>query len=266
MHRSFVVFPKAHNTAAFMAQALAKCNDISPWLSTHLGDLLDKIGALDSDGADARDAADASLTGASASTQRDWYLLRWADQLQGDEGVWRIALHYLAFVAASKNLALAEVAEGRMKAVLKHTKWRDPTVPYASASAKADVQMDSLANGEIENQHFEKGEPGQEQETTVEDVLKACYEYGFDDVATDLCKVNQPSRCLLSCAHADQGFLSIGGFGKVHRSPRVWPGCGICCSSGRRPAHRLHHRNAHRRVHSTWCASVLERALGRMRH
>lgn len=130
------------------------------------------------------DKADGSI---NSSSQRDWYLLRWADQLQGDEGVWRIALHYLSFVMASDDDSLAEAAEARMKATLKHVKWQDPTVPSASASNAATSELTNGGTGGNATVNDEKRDDV--KETTVEDVLQACYEYGFKDVAVDVCKV-----------------------------------------------------------------------------
>lgn len=143
---------------------------------------------MEPDSAAAFDLDEQPDAGASGSTQRDMYLLRWADQLQADEGVWRIVLHYLAFVMSSKNVSLADIAEERMRAVLRHVKWRDPTVPSASAAGNIDAPLGKLVNGNSDEQEKEQGE--EKQETSVEDVLKACYEYGFEDVAVELCKVS----------------------------------------------------------------------------
>lgn len=165
-----------------LVQALSQCDELSSWLSTHLADLLDKLGALEAtSGSDPFEEAQEDHSQIpTGSAARDWYLLRWADQLQGDEGLWRIALHYLSFIGSPEQTsAYLEVAEDRMKAILRHVKWRDPTLPSSSVAAK-------LSNGDA---NAVEDSAAEEAETQVEDVLKTCYEYGFEDVAVQLCQV-----------------------------------------------------------------------------
>ncbi|PAV19573.1 hypothetical protein PNOK_0450700 [Pyrrhoderma noxium] len=65
-------------------QALVAANELDPWLSAHLADIMDPLGLLDS--------IPNEETGVSS---RDQYVLSYANYLYSDPGMWRLTVSYL---------------------------------------------------------------------------------------------------------------------------------------------------------------------------
>ena len=85
-----------------------------------------------------------------------------------------MTLHYLSFCGAP-GLA-------RMRKILLHVAYLDPALS-TSQRAKGKGKANPVGESEAKDEFVE---------TTVEDVLRACYDYGLDDVASQICRVSAP--------------------------------------------------------------------------
>jgi hypothetical protein len=113
---------------------------------------------------------------------RDWFIFRYVDQLMADPGLWRVAVHYLSFTG--------EQGVERIRQILLRVVYTLSPAPAAVKSADMDVE-----GAEAQT------EPEAPMETTPEDVLQACFDYGLPDLADSICRVSHHFVCA-SIAHA----------------------------------------------------------------
>ena len=110
-------------------------------------------------------------------TFRDWFVLRYAEQLHSDPGLWRLTLHYLHYAGESGISVL--------RRLVLHIPYADPTTPNDTKGKGKEIV-----------------EAEQQGETTVHDVIRACYEYGLSTEAEIICKVGALSdHCGARTAH-----------------------------------------------------------------
>lgn len=115
----------------------------------------------------------------SETSFRDWFILRYVDQLSADDALWRLAVHYLSFAGSE--------GQERIKQMLLRVQYADPAAPS---------KQSPLFNGDKSNGDMAvDDEPESATETTAEDVIKAAYDYGLHDVATQLCRVSSLDLC-----------------------------------------------------------------------
>ncbi|KAJ1017822.1 hypothetical protein NDA16_005138 [Ustilago loliicola] len=152
-------------------QAVQKAQQVDLWLGAHLGDLADKVGLLEDDQQpETRDL-------------RQELLLKYAQNLLDEQGLWRISIDYLAACGT----------EGRKK--MSHVILSVPLdgpVPEAEEEdgEDADDAMDEGVDG---------NDAGSSKKASVlaraEQVLRACSEHGLETEARVVCR--RMSRSLM---------------------------------------------------------------------
>lgn len=151
-------------------QAVQKSQEIDIWLGAHLGDLADKVGLLE----------DEQQT--EASELRQELLLKYAQSLLDEQGLWRISIDYLA--------ACGVEGRRRMSHVIL-------SVPL-DGSIQAEDEDEKEVDDAMDEGADESEAPASKQPSGLaraEQVLRACSEHGLELEARVVCR--RMSRSLM---------------------------------------------------------------------
>ncbi|EST08859.1 Nucleoporin Nup85-like protein [Kalmanozyma brasiliensis GHG001] len=156
-------------------QAVQRAQDVDIWLGAHLGDLADKVGLLEDDNQ------------AGPSDLRQSLLLKYAQSLLDEQGLWRISIDYLAACGAAGRKKMSHII---LSVPLDGP---DPT----EESDDADIAMDEGADGSAIA-------PSKQAKSLAraEQVLRACSDHGLELEARVVCR--RMSRTLM-----DQGQYGV---------------------------------------------------------
>lgn len=141
-------------------QAVQKAQDVEIWLGAHLGDLADKVGLLEED--DQTESSDL----------RQDLLLKYAQSLLDEQGLWRISIDYLA--------ACGVAGRKKMSHIVLSVPLDGPN-PTEEAE-DADDAMGEDADGGSGVTNKAKGVERAEQ------VLRACSDHGLELEARVVCR------------------------------------------------------------------------------
>ena len=191
---------------------MINCIDVDLWLVTHLADLLHKMDVLEPEyPAFQKMPCDVvcfptwvhkltMMVDSFELTLRDYFLLRYVDQLQCDAGLWRLSLEYLATCGL--------VGKARMRQVLLGA-------PILSDQEGAPAETNG--DGDVS-----------EKTTTVLEVLSECRTYGRENDARAICRVRlNRIGVLLSPAKVFSEDIRRAS----NASTTIWFGCLILDSS-----------------------------------
>ncbi|CCF48279.1 hypothetical protein NDA11_002929 [Ustilago hordei] len=147
-------------------QAVQKAQQVDIWLGAHLGDLADKVGLLEDE------------QQAETSDLRQDLLLKYAQDLLDEQGLWRIGIDYLAACGP----------EGRKK--ISHVILSVPLHGPGLEEEDDDDTMDQGADGNDARSSNKSSELAR-----AEQVLRACSEHGLETEARVVCR--RMSRSLM---------------------------------------------------------------------
>ncbi|CBQ69050.1 conserved hypothetical protein [Sporisorium reilianum SRZ2] len=152
-------------------QAVQKAQEIEIWLGAHLGDLADKVGLLEEDeGA------------AGPSDLRQELLLKYAQSLLDEQGLWRISIDYLGACGAA--------GRKKMSHIILSVPLDGPDPNDDSDDADEAMDEDAVGvNGSTNKNNEAKGLARAEQ------VLRACSDHGLETEARVVCR--RMSRTLM---------------------------------------------------------------------
>ncbi|EPQ31250.1 uncharacterized protein PFL1_01435 [Pseudozyma flocculosa PF-1] len=171
---------QAHLVKGEVARAVSKATEADIWLAAHLADLADKAGLLEEDAA-------AEMGDASDQDLRIKMLLRYADEMLEEQGLWRISIDYLGVCGAA--------GRRKMREVILSVPYFAPSKSRAKASNDEDGEDESdddeAMEEESEGGPEDKGK-GKDQESgsfeRAEEILRACAEHGMEEEARVICK------------------------------------------------------------------------------
>ncbi|CDR88880.1 uncharacterized protein SPSC_05712 [Sporisorium scitamineum] len=151
-------------------QAVQRAQDIDVWLGAHLGDLADKVGLLEED-----------EQAAGPSDLRQELLLKYAQSLLDEQGLWRISIDYLGACGAA--------GRKRISHIILSVPLDGPDPIDDSDDADEAMDKDAEANGSANKKNETKGLARAEQ------VLRACSDHGLESEARVVCR--RMSRSLM---------------------------------------------------------------------
>ncbi|GAC94785.1 likely nucleoporin [Pseudozyma hubeiensis SY62] len=142
-------------------QAVQKAQDVDIWLGAHLGDLADKVGLLEDD--EQRESSDL----------RQDLLLKYAQSLLDEQGLWRISIDYLA--------ACGVAGRKKMSHIVLSVPLDGPDPNEGSDELNDAMEEDADA-----------GDGGASRKATgvarAEQVLRACSDHGLELEARVVCR------------------------------------------------------------------------------
>ncbi|SNX87012.1 uncharacterized protein MEPE_05722 [Melanopsichium pennsylvanicum] len=148
-------------------QAVQKAQGVDIWLGAHLGDLADKVGLLE-DGQQAE-----------ANDLRQELLLKYAQELLDEQGLWRISIDYLA--------ACGVAGRKKMSHVILSVPLDGPDSADEDEEGGADEDMGEAADDSTKRKA--------KRLERAEQVLRACSEHGLELEARVVCR--RMSRTLM---------------------------------------------------------------------
>jgi len=176
-------------------EAIQLSKEVDPWLSCHMTDLFSRIGVLDDEVADQNvmtgiEEDEESSFSPLNSSQRLESLHKYASYLLEDQGLWRIALDYLAQSQPSRNgmIAQAEQARRAMRGVIMK-------VPVLGATKGKGRKLDEPIKEKDGDESRTIGTQEEEQDEfeTADDLMEACEMFGMEKERRLICKVSYES-------------------------------------------------------------------------
>ena len=150
-------------------QAVQKAQDVDIWLGAHLGDLADKVGLLEEEEQE------------RSSDLRQDLLLKYAQSLLDEQGLWRISIDYLGACGAA--------GRKKMSHIILSVPLDGPDPTEDSYDADEAMEEDAETNGSNTKKNAAKGLARAEQ------VLRACSDHGLELEARVVCR--RMSRTLM---------------------------------------------------------------------
>ncbi|KAG2011366.1 hypothetical protein CC2G_011493 [Coprinopsis cinerea AmutBmut pab1-1] len=135
---------------ARVGEALEHAFDLDPWLSAHMSDLMEPLSLLDN-----------TLEEDSDLSQRDFYILSYAEYLQSDPALWRITIDYM--------YSCGEIGKRRGDEVLLHVPLRLHEQSVNSGTAER------IRAGDVVG--------------TLKDVNESCMQFRREAVRRTVCKI-----------------------------------------------------------------------------
>ncbi|KAN0062610.1 hypothetical protein ACQY0O_005143 [Thecaphora frezii] len=176
---------QSHLVKGEVARAVDKAPEVDLWLAAHLADLADKAGLLE-DIAAASKADDQGI--------RIKLLLRYANAMLEEQGLWRISIDYLGVCGDEGRCKMREVILSvPYLTPSKAKRGADDSDVDGDEDEDEDEAMDEESQGDDDGESGAAGGKGKGKEKIggferAEEILRACAEHGMEDEARVICK------------------------------------------------------------------------------